>query len=66
MPVDVFPLSPRRTALGALLAFAGAGALAQPAGARPDTLRIGCQKSSTLTVVLKTRGTLEQLFAPEA
>ena len=50
----------RRGALGALAALAGGNALAQA----PATLRIGYQKSSTLTVVLKTQGTLERQLAP--
>ena len=51
----------RRAALGALAALAGGNALAQ---APTTTLRIGYQKSSTLTVVLKTQGTLERQLAP--
>lgn len=50
----------RRAVLGALAALAGGTALAQA----PATLRIGYQKSSTLTVVLKTQGTLERQLAP--
>lgn len=37
---------------------------AQGSAAKPQVLRLGYQKSSTLAVVLKTRGTLEQLLAP--
>ncbi|MDB5950941.1 MAG: aliphatic sulfonate transporter substrate-binding protein [Massilia sp.] len=37
-----------------------------PAGAqdKPDTVRIGYQKSSTLLTIIKARGTLEQQLAP--
>jgi len=55
----------RRHALGALASlatWAGGTALAQ--GAAPSTVRIGYQKSSTLIVVLKTRGVLERQLAP--
>jgi sulfonate transport system substrate-binding protein len=52
----------RRAALGALASLAGGTAFAQ--GAAPSTIRIGYQKSSTLTVVLKTQGTLERQLAP--
>ncbi len=38
----------------------GAGAFA----ADPDKLRIGFQKSSTLTIFLKSRGMLEKTLAP--
>lgn len=51
-----------RAALGALASLAGGTAFAQ--GAAPSTIRIGYQKSSTLTVVLKTQGTLERQLAP--
>ncbi|RMA62517.1 sulfonate transport system substrate-binding protein [Acidovorax sp. 100] len=51
----------RRTVLGALAALASGLAAAQ---GKPETLRIGLQKSSTLTTILRTRGTLEQLLAP--
>ncbi len=50
-------------ALGAVTGWA-ASAHAQGSAARPQLLRLGFQKSSTLAVVLKTRGTLEQLLAP--
>ncbi|PIF26068.1 sulfonate transport system substrate-binding protein [Acidovorax sp. 56] len=52
--------------LAALSAATGWAALAQAQGsaAKPQVLRLGYQKSSTLAVVLKTRGTLEQLLAP--
>ncbi len=51
----------RRTLLGAAVSFAAGAAGAQPA---PATVRIGYQKSSTLTVVLKAQGTLERRLAP--
>jgi sulfonate transport system substrate-binding protein len=51
----------RRTVLGALAALPSGLAAAQ---GKPETLRIGLQKSSTLTTILRTRGTLEQLLAP--
>lgn len=50
----------RRAAVVSLLALTVAAAQAQ--AVRPETLRIGYQKSSTLITVLKTRGTLEQLL----
>jgi len=56
-----FPIS-RRVTLGALAALASGLSAAQ--GSKPEVLRLGYQKSSTLTVILKTRGTLEQLLAP--
>lgn len=49
-----------------LLGAAGLAALL-PLGARaaePEKLRIGYQKSSTLTIFLKSRGTLEKALAP--
>ena len=52
----------RRWVLGALAALSSGLAAAQ--GSKPQTLRIGLQKSSTLTTILRTRGTLEQLLAP--
>ncbi|KQO12622.1 sulfonate ABC transporter substrate-binding protein [Acidovorax sp. Leaf76] len=51
----------RRTVLGAIAALSSGLAAAQ---GKPETLRIGLQKSSTLTTILRTRGTLEQLLAP--
>lgn len=55
----------RRTTLGALAALAAtASGLAAAQSGKPDTVRIGYQKSSTLIVVLKTQGTLEKLLAP--
>ncbi|CAN7596683.1 aliphatic sulfonate ABC transporter substrate-binding protein [Acidovorax sp. LjRoot66] len=53
----------RRTAL-ALLAATASGLASAQSGAKPDTVRIGYQKSSTLIVVLKTQSTLEKLLAP--
>ncbi|MFN9474854.1 aliphatic sulfonate ABC transporter substrate-binding protein [Acidovorax sp.] len=53
----------RRTAL-ALLAATASGLASAQSGGKPDTVRIGYQKSSTLIVVLKTQGTLEKLLAP--
>jgi sulfonate transport system substrate-binding protein len=53
-----------RAALLTLILFCFANfdkAAAQPA---PDTLRLGYQKSSTLTVILKTNGELEKALAP--
>lgn len=52
----------RRTLLAALASIASGAALAQASAS--STLRIGYQKSSTLTVVLKTQGTLERQLAP--
>ncbi|MDM0089154.1 MULTISPECIES: aliphatic sulfonate ABC transporter substrate-binding protein [unclassified Variovorax] len=51
----------RRGALGTLAALGAASAFAQQGH---GTVRIGYQKSSTLIVVLKTQGTLEQQLAP--
>ncbi|MFT4243454.1 MAG: aliphatic sulfonate ABC transporter substrate-binding protein [Acidovorax sp.] len=51
----------RRIVLGALAALSSGLAAAQ---GKPQTLRIGLQKSSTLATVLRTRGTLEPLLAP--
>lgn len=56
------PKLSRRTVVATLAALAGGIARAQ--ATRPDTLRIGYQKSSTLITVLKARGTLEPLLAP--
>ena len=56
----------RRTVVGGVAALmAVAGGIARAQAVRADTLRIGYQKSSTLITVLKTRGTLEQLLAPQ-
>ncbi|HEV7817093.1 MAG TPA: aliphatic sulfonate ABC transporter substrate-binding protein [Janthinobacterium sp.] len=62
MPSRPHPV--RRALLGALAALPLA--LHPPARAqkKPDTLRIGYQKSSTLLTIVKTRGTLEQLLRP--
>ena len=58
------PIS-RRTTLGALAALAAtASGLATAQSGKPEAVRIGYQKSSTLIVVLKTQGTLEKLLAP--
>lgn len=55
----------RRAALWSLTALAAtATGLARAQAGKPETLRIGLQKSSTLTTVLRTRGTLETLLAP--
>ena len=59
-PMAHIPLE-RRTLLAAAAFFAAGAAWAQPAQA---TVRIGYQKSSTLTVVLKAQGTLERRLAP--
>jgi sulfonate transport system substrate-binding protein len=54
----------RRTVLGAIAALSSGLAAAQGQPESVQTLRIGLQKSSTLTTILRTRGTLEQLLAP--
>lgn len=49
------------------LLLAASAATLVPGAARaaePDKLRIGFQKSSTLTILLKSRGTLEKALAP--
>lgn len=47
------------------LLIAGAAAVSAPGlRAEPDKLRIGYQKSSTLMIFLKSRGTLEKALAP--
>ena len=56
------PLLSRRSAVAALAVLAAGGVRAQ--SVQRDVVRIGYQKSSTLTTVLKTRGTLEKLLAP--
>lgn len=58
-----FPIR-RRTVLGAIAALSSGLAAAQGKPETLQTLRIGLQKSSTLTTILRTRGTLEQLLAP--
>ncbi|MFT3720526.1 aliphatic sulfonate ABC transporter substrate-binding protein [Pseudorhodoferax sp.] len=55
-----FPLR-RRTVLAAAPLLAAGAARSRPA---PATVRIGYQKSSTLTVVLKAQGVLERRLAP--
>lgn len=64
MPVTRFNLS-RRTALSFLAALSLAVSLPANAQATSQTVRIGYQKSSTLLTIIKTRGTLEQLLAPQ-
>jgi sulfonate transport system substrate-binding protein len=51
----------RRIAIG-VIALLATGNLAQPAAA--EEIRIGYQKSSTLTAILKTNGELEKALAP--
>lgn len=53
----------RRIVAGALVTLAF-GCLAPAQAQKPDTVRIGYQKSSTLLTILKTRGTLEDGLAP--
>ncbi len=64
--MSIFHSTSRRTTLAALAALAAtvSGLASAQSGAKPDTVRIGYQKSSTLIVVLKTQGTLEKLLAP--
>jgi sulfonate transport system substrate-binding protein len=64
--VDLKPSSIlRRIGLALLIgAFALVMHAADAQSAKPDTLRIGFQKSSTLITVLKTKGTLESRLAP--
>lgn len=52
----------RREALGMAAALAAGAAWAQ--GTAAHTVRIGYQKSSTLTIWLKSRGTLERALSP--
>ncbi len=54
----------RRQLLAGLAALPLAGAGSVAFGADPEKLRIGFQKSSTLTIFLKSRGTLEKALAP--
>lgn len=55
----------RRSVLGSLAALgAWSSGLVHAQSVQPGHLRIGLQKSSTLTTVLRTRGTLEQQLAP--
>jgi sulfonate transport system substrate-binding protein len=63
------PQSRRRravlTGLASALPLAGLGGFGMNAfAADPDKLRIGFQKSSTLTIFLKSRGVLEKTLAP--
>lgn len=58
-----FPIH-RRTLLGAIAVLSSGLVRAQGKPETLQTLRIGLQKSSTLTTVLRTRGTLEQLLTP--
>jgi sulfonate transport system substrate-binding protein len=54
----------RRTAIATLGAFGASAVLAQGLAARPATVRLGYQKSSTLIAVLKAQGALEKQLAP--
>jgi sulfonate transport system substrate-binding protein len=54
----------RRTAVAALGAFGAGAVFAQGPAARPVTVRLGYQKSSTLVALLKVQGTLEKQLAP--
>ncbi len=54
----------RRQLLGGLAAMPLAGTLSSALAADPEKLRIGFQKSSTLTIFLKSRGVLERVLAP--
>ncbi|MBN8754774.1 MULTISPECIES: aliphatic sulfonate ABC transporter substrate-binding protein [Variovorax] len=54
----------RRTAIATLAALGSGAVLAQGAGSRPVTVRLGYQKSSTLIAVLKAQGVLEKQLAP--
>jgi sulfonate transport system substrate-binding protein len=54
----------RRTAVAALGAFGAGAVFAQGPAARPVTVRLGYQKSSTLIALLKVQGTLEKQLAP--
>lgn len=60
---SLFPIH-RRTVLGAIAVLSSGLVRAQGKPETLQTLRIGLQKSSTLTTVLRTRGTLEQLLTP--
>jgi sulfonate transport system substrate-binding protein len=59
---SIFSPLNRRAAIGVLGSLAGGLAMAQ--GTAPRTVRLGYQKSSTLTAVLRLQGTLEQRLAP--
>jgi sulfonate transport system substrate-binding protein len=53
------------SAIGTVAALAiGAATYAKAQTASSDTIRIGYQKSSTLTAILKTNGELEKALAP--
>ena len=54
----------RRTAIATLAALGSGAVLAQGLAARPVTVRLGYQKSSTLIAVLKAQGVLEKQLAP--
>ncbi|BEP42812.1 aliphatic sulfonate ABC transporter substrate-binding protein [Variovorax sp. V15] len=54
----------RRTAIATIAALGSGAVLAQGVAARPATVRLGYQKSSTLIAVLKAQGTLEKQLAP--
>lgn len=58
------PAATRRQLLGLGLGLAAALPLAARAAGPADKLRIGFQKSSTLMIFLKSRGTLEKALAP--
>ncbi|WP_295985888.1 aliphatic sulfonate ABC transporter substrate-binding protein [uncultured Variovorax sp.] len=58
------PSISRRAAIATLAALGSTAALAQGVAARPVTVRLGYQKSSTLIAVLKAQGTLEKQLAP--
>ncbi len=48
-----------------IAAWALGGAARAQVGGKPETVRIGYQKSSTLMILLKSRGTLEKALAPQ-
>ena len=58
------PVLSRRHLLTLTTTLAGAWAGPAARAAAPEKLRIGYQKSSTLTLWLKTHGTLDKLLAP--
>lgn len=59
-------ISARRRSLLQALAVSGVAlpAWAAAQSGKPETLRIGLQKSSTLTTILRTQGSLEKQLAP--
>jgi len=59
-----FPDARRRRLMVAALAAGAATVAPSVRAADADTVRIGFQKSSTLMIFLKSRGTLEQALAP--